>query len=81
MKFKWRYTMVPACISFGPLMASNMGGLGTGWVTPMLGSIMLTVGLGMMLDIIVKQQLALNGLLEQHDQKSITSAQSPTPSI
>ena len=65
MKFKWRYTLVPACISFGPFLAANLGGLGTGWAAPMLGSIILTLGLGIMLEIIANQQKALDRLLEQ----------------
>jgi hypothetical protein len=82
MKFKWRYTMVPACISFGPFFVSNMGGLGTGWVIPMLGAIMLTVGLSIMMSQISDLHQTLNGILGQRGPESNRPpAPSPQPPI
>jgi hypothetical protein len=66
MKFKWRYTMIPACISFGPFFMSNMGGLGNhGWAMPMLGTIMVTIGLGTMLSVLAEHRKVIDELLKQ----------------
>lgn len=57
--FKLRHAMIPACISFGPLLMSRMGGtvtggLGTG--TVWVGVVLLTCGLHLILELVMQQQ-------------------------
>lgn len=53
-----RYQLVPACITFGPLFMSRIGGLMDGWIgvsISLFGVFMLSAGLGMMFHLIVQQ--------------------------
>ncbi len=66
MKFKWYYALLPACISFGPLLMTNMAGLiDHGWGVRMLGVLMLTIGLHGLFSLILEHRRVLNELLEQ----------------
>ncbi len=66
MKFKMRYALIPACITFGPFFMSDMGGLGSGsWGIPMMGTIMVVTGLGGMLSMIGEQRIAIEALIKQ----------------
>jgi hypothetical protein len=67
MKAHWRYSLIPACISFGPLLMSNMGGLETsGWVIPMMGTAMVIAGLSFMYSIISEQRTVIERLTNQN---------------
>jgi hypothetical protein len=71
MRMKWHYVMVPACISFGPLLMTNLGGLsnpGWGWVISLLGTLQVTIALGIMFSMINEQRVVIERLSKQNTQ-------------
>jgi hypothetical protein len=77
---KKRYALIPACISFGPLGISRMGGTipdepGYGLLATIVvvaGVILLTAGLSMMFQFLVEQQMAIESLRKERTDISNT---------
>jgi hypothetical protein len=56
------FSLVPACITFGPLFMTRLGGTSTSKWAPMVGSFMLAIGLSIVFGVVAQQDKRIKDL-------------------